>query len=749
LIVLAVAAGLGSLPPLAGPGYEYALACGVLLPPLVAIVTAIELTHQPRPAFSALGRGMYNAIGLALLAYIVSLLHGLRAGFCNAQDGSLLFLLGPGMGCWLASVWGAAVAEVARPRRHASWVAALLAFSGPLATALTALAVFYLTPMVFAFDPFVGFFSGAIYDTVVDWTPLVSYRAASLATLFACYIASLHLERDDLGAFTWRSLGRPGFVACGVVALVASLGSVAYGSRLGHWQTASTIREHLGGELELGDCHVIYDRSIAPDHLQRFAADCAAHSAELREWLGRNDRKPVTVYLFLDVGQKHRMMGAAGTSIAKPWRREIYLHNRAYPHPTLRHELAHALGGAIGRGPFDIAGRVGGWLPDPGLIEGLAEAAAPRDSELDGEQWAAAMLQIGELPSVESLFGLAFYANASSTSYTASGAFVRYVRETYGPSAVTSWYGGAALPQLVGKSWRELEAAWHDRLLDIRLDAHALAHARARFDRPGVFSRRCPHEVDARLQAAGWSLGIGDADGALGNYRRALALDSHNARALFGMARCHERKGNGAEAARQLHELATGAEVTVVTRQKAAEQLGDLSLRAGAVADAKQHYAEASRLAVDEGRLRTIDVKRHYADDEVARPAVLALLVGSQPAGPDHDEALDRIGHWRAERPDDGTPDYLFARAHLADRRYRLALERLQRAQQRGMPLERVAREAHRLQLVAHCALGELENAADALERYMASAPVRSNGTTAAQLLRRCRRAHSLSKKGM
>ena len=27
---------------------------------------------------------------------------------------------------------------------------------------------------------------------------------------------------------------------------------------------------------------------------------------------------------------------AAGTSIAKPWRREIYLHNRAYPHPTLR-----------------------------------------------------------------------------------------------------------------------------------------------------------------------------------------------------------------------------------------------------------------------------------------------------------------------------------------------------------------------------------------------------------------------------
>ena len=45
----------------------------------------------------------------------------------------------------------------------------------PLSTALVALAYFYCTPAVFAFDPFVGFFSGTLYDEVVDaYGPLLS-----------------------------------------------------------------------------------------------------------------------------------------------------------------------------------------------------------------------------------------------------------------------------------------------------------------------------------------------------------------------------------------------------------------------------------------------------------------------------------------------------------------------------------------------------------------------------------------------
>src|SRR6185369_12356527 len=117
-----------------------------------------------------------------------------------------------------------------------------------------------------------------------------------------------------------------------------------------------------------------------------------------------------------------RFMGASSTYIAKPWRAEVYVQRAAYPHPVLGHELAHVVAGSFGRGPFRIAGAVGGLLPNPGLIEGIAVAAAPDDEELEGAQWARAMMDIGILPDMEHVFSLGFLGDASSKSYTLAGA---------------------------------------------------------------------------------------------------------------------------------------------------------------------------------------------------------------------------------------------------------------------------------------------------------------------------------------
>ena len=35
--------------------------------------------------------------------------------------------------------------------------------------------------------------------------------------------------------------------------------------------------------------------------------------------------------------------GARDVEMAKPWRREIYLEHRGFPHGSLRHEIAHAV----------------------------------------------------------------------------------------------------------------------------------------------------------------------------------------------------------------------------------------------------------------------------------------------------------------------------------------------------------------------------------------------------------------------
>ena len=52
-----------------------------------------------------------------------------------------------------------------------------------------------------------------------------------------------------------------------------------------------------------------------------------------------------TTCLRVRVRSRSSWMGAGGTNIAKPWRREIYLQDDVWPHPVMPHELAHIVAG--------------------------------------------------------------------------------------------------------------------------------------------------------------------------------------------------------------------------------------------------------------------------------------------------------------------------------------------------------------------------------------------------------------------
>ena len=85
----------GFLPQFGGPGYESALAGGLILPSVAAIATALLLVRAPQPtangqrltALAALGRGVAYGTVLALTGVVIATLHGLRAGFCDAPLG--------------------------------------------------------------------------------------------------------------------------------------------------------------------------------------------------------------------------------------------------------------------------------------------------------------------------------------------------------------------------------------------------------------------------------------------------------------------------------------------------------------------------------------------------------------------------------------------------------------------------------------------------------------------------------------
>ncbi len=749
LVVALVALGaIGFLPLFGGPGYESALAAGIVLPFAVAIATALEIGSIPRVPGAAgtsvtasrpLERGLGNGAVFALAAYGLTLLHGLRVGFCDLPLGSAHFALGPVPGALLAGAYGALVGELARGRKRRRLFAVLLAITGPLGSMLFSVGRFYASPMVFAYDPFAGYFSGTLYDTVIDFSGLVSYRAGTLATLVAGWVVAMHLGRDGAGKLTIASFRSHFALIVGGLAAMGSAASMLEGDRLGHWETPASIAETLGGRTSGQRCDVIHARGIRPADVDRFVRDCDAHVEAGERWFEAPGPQRITVYLFVDAAQKQALMGAADTYIAKPWRREIYVQTAGYPHSVVGHELMHVLAGSFGRGPFRIAGSAGGLVPNPGLIEGVAVAAAPPEGDLTPRQWAKAMKDLGLLPALDRLFNLGFLGQNASTAYTVSGAFVGWVHDRYGAAAVRAWYGGRPLAEVVGIPWAELERTWRAELDTITLPDAARAQAKAKFDRPAIFGRTCPRTIDACKNAGDRLHGSGDEAGAIARYQEVLRLDPHDGSAPISIARSLIAEGRVDDGLAALARIADGDEARRDVRDRALEELGDQSLAAGRVADAVRGFEAVAARTVDEDRLRTLDVKIAAAKDPRARDAVVDLLIGTRGRGPDKTLAMERLSAWAALDRADGLPLYLIARQYFSAGQFEEALDRLGRLSDAHIAQPRVAVEAERLWMISSCAVGDNATAATHFQRYAASPGISdARRLAAAAFVRRC-----------
>jgi tetratricopeptide (TPR) repeat protein len=744
VVVIGMAA-IGFIPLFGGPGYESSLGAGILLGFVVTVTTALGTLALPdqTPAIDVLSRGLSTGALLALAAWLTTFAHGLRVGYCDALAGSESFALGPGVGALVGGAWGALAGEIARGRRRPRLSATLLAIAGPLGSISFSVGRFYTSPMIFAYDPFVGFFSGTVYDTVIDHSGLLSYRAGSAATLIAAIVVALHLERRPGGALRPTWIQRPAIAVLGIVAASASVLANAFGSHLGHWQTSATIAAALGGRIEGARCSVVYPRTLRQEDVERLAKDCDAHVAVLERWFGAPGPARITVFLFESSAQKGALMGAADTYIAKPWRREIYIQAAPYPHPVIGHELAHVLAGAFGRGPFRIAGSAGGWLPDPGLIEGVAVAAEPPEGDLLPREWALAMRDLGLLPPLDHLFALGFLGENASVAYTASGAFVGWVHDRFGADVVRAWYGGRALSELTGASWPDLEKRWRDDLGAVALPSAARGVAKARFDRPGVFGRRCPHVVDACRARADQLRAAGDFEGAITAFEEMLSLDPHDDGTRIAIARTELRqKAHAADGRAGLSSIAEDNSVARHLRDRAIEDLADLALAEGSPEsreEAVARYTEVASRTLDEDARRTLDIKSAAASEESLRPSVVALLIGQGGRGPDRAMAMELLGAVTVAHTDDGVPWYLLARQYVNGASFDEANRRLDRALALPIKLPRVRLEAERLRMLGACATGDTPTALRYFALYAAHPEVSASRKGAARaLVERC-----------
>lgn len=732
VVVFVLLAAIGFLPLFGGPGYEHSLASGLIVPVAAAIAVALELSATGDVApLAAVGRGVGTGALLAGVAYVTALLHGLRVGICDFWGGTLLFVLTAGFGAVMGGLWGAVVAESCRGRQRRRLACVLLAIAGPVAGIVVSVARFYASPMIFAYDPFFGYFSGTLYDTVVDVRPeLWTYRAGSLATIAGAALVASALLRTRDGKLAFRPLRGNGpaaaRLALGIGALLVGIGLAADGPALGHWQTADSIAAALGARASGPRCDVVYPDSVLPDQAALLVRDCEQELAADEQRLGAHLNGRLTAFFFRDADEKRRLMGAAQTSIAKPWRREVYVQMAGYPHPVLGHEIAHVVAGSFGHGPFRIAAGAGGLWPNPGLIEGTAVATSPDDDELTDAQWARAMLDLGVLPPVHRLFSLGFLGENASMSYTVAGAFVSWVMDRWGAPVVRGWYGGGSVEALTGQSWGALESQFEQWLRTLPMPAEASAYAKARFERPSVWARRCPHVVDALVGRADRCRDEHRFARASTLYAGALARDPHDWHARLDRARIELSYGNDGtspappgrgrnleERGREALERIAGDEGAPRTwRDRAQEALADDDLAHGRDQRAVAAYRALAARTLDEDAGRTFEVEALAVDNPPARRAIIDLLIGEPGRPVDAWLGAISLGSW-AEETHEPLAAYLVGKNLAARGHYERAAAWLDRALDAGAPTPRIGRELLRQRAICACAVGD----ADALAR--------------------------------
>ena len=168
--------------------------------------------------------------------------------------------------------------------------------------------------MIFGYDPFVGYFSGTLYDTVLTYDTLATYRVGTASTILAVLSGAAMLERREGRLAVGRPVHR-GHVVSFALFLIASVSVTVSGPSLGHWHTRATIAEGLGGTLVGDRCDLVYARTLPRAEVVILHKECEAHIGELEAWWGERGPEKITAFVFESAEQKAEYMGASGTNI--------------------------------------------------------------------------------------------------------------------------------------------------------------------------------------------------------------------------------------------------------------------------------------------------------------------------------------------------------------------------------------------------------------------------------------------------
>lgn len=617
-----------------------------------------------------------TALGSLLLLppLVIVSLAALWVRNCDWLFGLRCFVLMPILSVAIASGLGVLAALVAGPRRrlHLALPYLLLVVS-----VLVSLAHFYSAPAVFSYNPFAGYMPGNLYDESIDLrAPFYWARVFHLSVLVASgALVSLGLDVACLRVKRNARPNSPRIAALLALFLAAAIaGSLHWHSgTLGFSVATADVQEALPGRFV--SQHFIIHYAADPhmaDNIEAIADDHEFRRAQLVRDFDVDPPGKIDSYYFANTDQKHELMGARNVYMAKPWRHEIYMNYQQFPHPVLRHEIAHVMAGAFGDSLFEVSAGTLLGLPvffNVGLIEGTAVAADwpdHFDKPLTPHQSVKAMQELDMAPPASRLFSTGFLAFSSARSYTLAGSYLRYLIDRYGMARLRQLYqSGGDFDGVYGRSQSALTDQWQALIDTTSLPEGAAEVIRERFRRPAIFNRPCPHAIARARVRILKQAASGDYDSAIRIARRVCDDVPGEPQYRLQLAAVLARSGDLEEAAAIYREIADkGEHISSSLRAHALFKLVEISMAADQKKAAEDMLTQVADMPVPDGDLRRaqvmLQILRHQG------PAGLALRSIFWDSHPGRD--IDRLrlvglaAEAAAEEPELGLTHYLVGR---------------------------------------------------------------------------------------
>ena len=629
--------------------FEFALACTIpisFLGAYSAFKRAADLDDRSRRDVWCWWRdAAVDVCRIAWIPLIPITLNALRVKNCNWLDGIIFYLLLPMLSGVIASGWGVLMKSVALKRSSQSgqvisstrWmrrgmISFTLLFVG---AALWGLTAFFTTPCVDVFSTFIGYYPGALYDEeMMIGGRLALSRLEDLVWVVALLSLVSTQETPKLNS-SRRLLIFGGLITVSVSAWVMDLHRPAW------W-----VQRQLGGLKQSEHYAMHYPKEWSSEAATLLMHELEFNYSELSDFFKRAPQRKINVYFYQNARHKKRLMGAGNTLIAKPWQYSIHLHAPSVGDRVITHELAHVFSAEIAPAPHHLS-LWRGVLPNMGLIEGLAVAAAWTRgrgeglmSRLTPHQWSAAMRRLDRAPPMRAIFNpQKFYAYNARLAYTSCGSFVRFYRQEHGVEALNQLYAqGGERPGL-----DEVIGEWESWLDQRELSERLIKTASSMFGGRSIFYKVCAHELAARRNAAREVAQSGDLEGALKLWRAVEHDAPGDPRALRERISLLIQLERFTEASdlidRSLKQaLADDEQLDYLTRLRLDEWSADLDYwlgqSSGAVDSRRdgiererygERYADQLKLGMDRSRWRRLAVKRYALLPST--PAELGALV--------------------------------------------------------------------------------------------------------------------------